>query len=202
MKEYDKLDDNALAALAQEGDALAESALVKRHTGLAKGISRSYFLTGGDEDDLFQIALLALLYAVRNFKPEKGAEFSTYASACIRNRMIDAVRSASAGKNSFINDGLRIEDDDAAEGGVSLGELASPELSPEQYYIEKEAEEAFYDALSRALGENDMNVIRLYLASMPYKEISEKLGISVKKVDNVIYGAKKKIARLIEELKN
>ena len=49
------------------------------------------------------------------------------------------------------------------------------------------------------MGEQDLTVLRFYLAGVPYKEIAEKLGISAKKVDNTVYGAKKKIARLIEE---
>lgn len=202
MKGYDALTDAELAAAAQSGDALAESTLVKRYVSLAEGISRSYFLVGGDDDDLYQIALIALLEAVRSYSADRGAEFKTYAAACMRNRILDAVRSASAGKNAVLTNSLRIEDENAADGGVAVGDLPSPELSPEQQYIAKEAEEAFFDALAESLGERDLNVIRLYLACVPYKEISERLGISAKKVDNTVYNAKKKIAKLLGELKN
>lgn len=202
MKGYGNFSDAELAAAAQGGDALAESTLVKRYDSLAEGISRSYFLVGGDDDDLYQIALIALLEAVRTYSAERGAEFKTYAAACIRNRILDAVRSASAGKNAVLTNSLRIEDENAADGGVAVGDLPSPELSPEQQYIAKEAEEAFFDALAESLGERDLNVIRLYLACVPYKEISARLGISAKKVDNTLYNAKKKIARILGELKN
>ena len=174
MKGYDRLSDRELAAAAQGGDTFAEGELVKRYAQLAEGISRSYRLVGGDGDDLKQIALIALL---------------------------DAVRSAAAGKNAVLNDSLRIDDESAREGGVAISDIVSPELSPEQQYIAKEAEEAFFEALGEVLGERDLTVIRLYLACVPYKEISERLGISAKKVDNTIYNAKKKIARLIADAK-
>ena len=45
-------------------------------------------------------------------------------------------------------------------------------------------------------------MIKLYLACVPYKEISERLGISAKQVDNTIYHAKKKIAGLLGRLKD
>lgn len=196
MNGYDKLTDNQLAAAAQQGDALAEGALVKRYADFAEGISRSYFLVGGDTDDVRQIALIALLEAVRSFDPSRGAEFKTYASTCIRNRLLDAVRSAGANKNSALNNSVSL-DDETEGGGVAPGELVSPELSPEQQYIAKEAEEAFFEALREVLGEQDLSVIKLYLACVPYKEISKKLGISAKKVDNTVYNAKKKIARII-----
>lgn len=195
MKGFKERTDAELAAAAQSGDVLAEGALVKRYASLAEGISRSYFIVGGDRDDLYQIALIALLEAVRRFDPEREAKFPTYASACIRNRLLDAVRAASAGKNAPLRDSVPIDGED--EGAAS--ELVSPELSPEQQYIEKEAEESFFSALGEMLGEQDLTVLRFYLAGVPYKEIAEKLGISAKKVDNTVYGAKKKIARLIEE---
>lgn len=201
MKSYDKLTDNELVVLARDGDALAESTLVKRYASLAEAVSRSYFLTGGDEEDLYQIALIALLEATRTYDASRGAEFKTYASACMRNRILDAVRSAGAFKNAPLNNSLRIEDDEARDGGLAVVDIASPDLSPEQQYIAKEAEEAFFDALSGVLGERDLAVIRLYLASVPYKEISSKLGISQKKVDNTLYNAKKKIARMMERLR-
>lgn len=195
MKGFEERTDAELAAAAQSGDVLAEGALVKRYASLAEGISRSYFIVGGDRDDLYQIALIALLEAVRRFDPEREAKFPTYASACIRNRLLDAVRAASAGKNAPLRDSVPIDGED--EGAA--GELVSPELSPEQQYIEKEAEESFFSALGEMLGEQDLTVLRFYLAGVPYKEIAEKLGISAKKVDNTVYGAKRKIARLIEE---
>ena len=195
MKGFEERTDAELAAAAQSGDVLAEGALVKRYASLAEGISRSYFIVGGDRDDLYQIALIALLEAVRRFDPEREAKFPTYASACIRNRLLDAVRAASAGKNAPLRDSVPIDGED--EGAA--GELVCPELSPEQQYIEKEAEESFFSALGEMLGEQDLTVLRFYLAGVPYKEIAEKLGISAKKVDNTVYGAKKKIARLIEE---
>ena len=195
MKGFEERTDAELAAAAQSGDVLAEGALVKRYASLAEGISRSYFIVGGDRDDLYQIALIALLEAVRRFDHEREAKFPTYASACIRNRLLDAVRAASAGKNAPLRDSVPIDGED--EGAA--GELVSPELSPEQQYIEKEAEESFFSALGEMLGEQDLTVLRFYLAGVPYKEIAEKLGISAKKVDNTVYGAKKKIARLIEE---
>ena len=201
MKGYDRLSDRELAAAAQGGDTFAEGELVKRYAQLAEGISRSYRLVGGDGDDLKQIALIALLEAVRSYDPMRGAEFATYASACMRNRVLDAVRSAAAGKNAVLNDSLRIDDESAREGGVAISDIVSPELSPEQQYVAKEAEEAFFEALGGVLGERDLTVIRLYLACVPYKEISERLGISAKKVDNTIYNAKKKIARLIADAK-
>ena len=65
--------DKRLAELARAGDRLAESALVQRYAPLAEGLSRGFFLAGGDADDLKQIAMIALLEAVRSYDPGRGA---------------------------------------------------------------------------------------------------------------------------------
>ena len=56
--------------------------------------------------------------------------------------------------------------------------------------------------LKNLLGEPDFSIFRLYLAGLPYKDISTKIGVSSKKVDNVIYLAKKKIEKVIGEIKD
>ncbi len=190
--------DKDLVLKAQAGDKEAENALVNKYVPLAEGISRGFSLKGGDSDDLKQIAMIALMEAVRSYDVSRVAEFKTYASVCIRNRLLDAVRSENLGKNSIFNNSIRMEDD---QNESSVLEIPSLELTPEQQYIAKEAERAFYDALGSILGERDVEVIKLYLACVPYKEISQKLGITSKKVDNTIYNAKKKIAKIIETLK-
>ena len=99
-------------------------------------------------------------------------------------------------KNALLSDSVRIDSADEPY------DLVSDELSPEEMYIAKEAKEAFFDAVGEALGERDREVLMLYLASVSYKEISERLGMTAKQVDNALYHAKKKLARLMDSLKN
>ena len=44
-----------------------------------------------DVEDLFQWGFVGLLHAAQNFKPERGLQFSTYASRCILGQMMFAV---------------------------------------------------------------------------------------------------------------
>ena len=80
---YEKLSDNELIALHQSGDAEAFPVILERYKELVKSIARSYFLVGGDRDDLVQEGVLGLLKAVNTFDKERGASFKTFVYRCV-----------------------------------------------------------------------------------------------------------------------
>ena len=74
---------------------LDQAELVRKHAPLVKRIA--YHLIGRlpssvDVDDLIQAGTIGLLLAGRNFSPDKGANFETYAGIRIRGAMIDELR--------------------------------------------------------------------------------------------------------------
>ncbi len=72
-----------------------QTELVRQHAPLVKRIA--YHLVGRlpssvDVDDLIQAGTIGLLMAGRNYSPDKGANFETYAGIRIRGAMIDELR--------------------------------------------------------------------------------------------------------------
>jgi RNA polymerase sigma-B factor len=59
------------------------SELVAAHIGLAEYLARRFANRGETLDDLVQVGSLALVKAVDRFDPERGVEFSTYATHTI-----------------------------------------------------------------------------------------------------------------------
>lgn len=57
--------------------------LVEQHLGLARALAQRFRARGEPQDDLDQVALLALVKVARRFDPEFHVSFSTYATVCI-----------------------------------------------------------------------------------------------------------------------
>jgi RNA polymerase sigma-B factor len=70
-------------AYAQQRDGAVRDELVSAHLGLAEYLARRFANRGEPLDDLVQVASLGLIKAVDRFDPERGVEFSTYATHTI-----------------------------------------------------------------------------------------------------------------------
>lgn len=68
---------------ARDRDAASREQLVAAHLGLAEYLARRFANRGEPLDDLVQVASLGLIKAVDRFDPERGVEFSTYATHTI-----------------------------------------------------------------------------------------------------------------------
>ena len=76
-----------LAEYATTRDPATRDELVVAHLGLAKYFARRFANRGEPDDDLVQVASLALVNAVDRFDPERGVEFSTFASSTIAGEL-------------------------------------------------------------------------------------------------------------------
>lgn len=76
--------------------SMSADELVEEHADLVKRIAahlKGRLPETVEMDDLVQVGLMALLDAARQFSPDKGANFATYAGIRVRGAMLDEVRS-------------------------------------------------------------------------------------------------------------
>lgn len=92
--QLETLCDEQLARLAGAGNEEAFSLLIERCSPMIRMQAKRYLVSNLDAEDLAQEGFLGLLSAVRTYDPEKKASFQTYASVCIRHRMVSALRRA------------------------------------------------------------------------------------------------------------
>ncbi len=71
------------AEFARTRDERLRTELIEAHLGLAEYLARRFANRGEPLDDLVQVASTGLIKAVDRFEPERGLEFSTYATHTI-----------------------------------------------------------------------------------------------------------------------
>ena len=142
----------ALLRRASEGDREAESVLVSENSGLIHTIARRYFGRGAEPDDLYQLACVGFIKAVRGFDPARGNEFSTYAVPKIAGEIRRFLRDDGAVKERAARV-RRVQSE--LEGRLgrspSVSELAAAcALTPEEVAVCEQADVSV-DSLEREL---------------------------------------------------
>lgn len=193
-----QMNDEELWKLAVSGNAEAEEELIERYTRLVRICARPYFLVGGDSEDLTQEGLLGLLNAIRSYDPESGSAFRPFAEVCIRNRILEAVRSASRKKHDPLNGGVSLEYVILSEEDARQPSEVQPEVfsrSPEEQVLARESEKEFYSTFSRCLSSFETEVLFHFLDGLTYRQIAAQVGRTEKAVDNAVQRIRRKLAR-------
>lgn len=192
-----ELTDQILCARAALGDRTAEETLILRYRRLVEICARPFYLAGGDHEDLIQEGMCGLLSAVRSFQAEKSASFRTFAEACIKNRILSAVRSASSGKHSPLNTCVSLETPLFAGKFGSCSSWANDhsQESAEDTVIGREALQERLGAVKGQLSGFETSVLVCYLNGLSYHEIADKVNRSPKSVDNAVQRIRRKLAQ-------
>ena len=98
-----QVDDSFLIALAKQGNKDAYHRLVRRYYGFVRLKASSYFLAGGDSEDLIQEGLVGLYKAIRDYRSDRESSFRNFAELCITRQIITAVKTATRNKHTPLN---------------------------------------------------------------------------------------------------
>jgi RNA polymerase sporulation-specific sigma factor len=193
-----KVEDLFLIALAKQGDLTAHERIVRRYYGFVRLKASSYFLAGGDSDDLIQEGLVGLYKAVRDYRSDRESSFRNFAELCITRQIITAVKTATRNKHTPLNQYVSFSSTPAAAGGDDVPTLdqllpGSTVHDPVNQVISSEELRSLVGCLSTALSELESRVLSLYLDGYSYEQVGEQLGCDTKTVDNALQRVKRKV---------
>jgi RNA polymerase sigma-H factor len=193
-----QVEDGFLIALAKQGNPDAYDRLVRRYYGFVRLKASSYFLAGGDGDDLIQEGLVGLYKAIRDYRTDRESSFRNFAELCITRQIITAVKTATRNKHTPLNQYLSFSSSpssSAAEGEPTLDEvIPGPSVhDPVNQVISSEELQALVACLSTVLSELESRVLSLYLDGHSYEAVGAKLGCDTKTVDNALQRVKRKV---------
>ena len=67
----------------QTGDKKLRNEIVEKYLYIAQILSKRFVNRGIDYDDIYQVAVLGIIYAVDRFDPDRGVAFATYATPTV-----------------------------------------------------------------------------------------------------------------------
>src|SRR5256714_14732472 len=183
---------------ARNGDGSAMDALMRRYTGFVRLKSSSYFLAGGDSEDLVQEGLIGLYKAVRDFRPDKETSFRGFAELCVPRQIITAIKTATRFKHAPLNTYVSFSHPPAGQEGdgeCTLGGALPGRgvHEPSVMVISTEELQSLVFTLGSGLSSLEADALRLYLEGSSYEDMAEKLECDTKTIDNALQRVKRKI---------
>src|SRR5438874_12829209 len=190
--------DLRLVLKARNGDSVALDQLIRRYTGFVRLKASSYFLAGGDSDDLIQEGLIGLYKAVRDFRTDKETSFRSFAELCVTRQIITAIKTATRFKHQPLNAYVSFSHTPAGQDSDSectLGDaLPGPGVhEPSVCVISTEELQSLVFTLGSGLSHLEHDALKLYLEGSSYDQMAEQLGCDTKTIDNALQRVKRKI---------
>jgi RNA polymerase sporulation-specific sigma factor len=190
-------DDVRLVIRARNGDDVALDSLIRRYTGFVRLKASSYFIAGGESDDLIQEGLIGLYKAVRDFRSDKDTSFRSFAELCITRQIITAIKAATRFKHVPLNQYVSFSQTPAGQddSDCTLGDaLPGPGVDdPAICVISTEELQSLVFCLGTGLSSLESDALRCYMEGLSYEEMSVELGCDTKTIDNALQRVKRKV---------
>lgn len=179
MNLYDDADIGTLIEGCRGHDDEAFDELVRRYTPMMRKVV-SGFDSQYDFDELFSEACVALHSAAQRYDVgQSEVTFGLYARICVRNRIVDLLRSADAVQSITDCDIEQISDDESVESGIVKRETIDNALA----------------SAKNLLSDYEYRVLILHIQGYKTAAIAKMLSRSAKSVDN----AKSRLFRRLRE---
>lgn len=146
---------------------------------------------GIDISDLSQEAMLGFSYALNNFKDDEEAKFITFATLCIRRRLMNYTEKFETAKCKIMHDSLAL--DSTFEDDKSIGETIEGGTDPLRDIITSETLLEVSKTFKEKLSENEKTAILYDLEGRSVEEIAELMNMTPKQIYNLVFRARKKL---------
>lgn len=200
-EEFDKVDDNALIEMVNDGDKRALNYLLDKYTEIVSIKAGKYFIVGAEKEDIIQEGLIGLFKAIKSFDPEKQSSFKTFANLCVERQLQTAIKSSMRQKhmplNSYLSLNISAYDENDDTSLLEVFETEKTAEDPLDIVTKKEYYDFVEDRIEETLSDFEKQVLHRYTNGESYMEIANKLNSPVKSVDNAIQRIRKKTIKNI-----
>ena len=194
-KNYELNDEELVYLISESGDAKDE--LYKKYSPMIhkelNKVKNSAYALGIDWSDLIQEAMLGFSNALSTYNESGEAKFSTYATLCVRRKLLNFIDKHATKKNMIMKSAVSLDAPDSVYGSDYSPYLKDIEgLEPLNKVITDESLEEVSKKFDK-LNYEEKRVMDYTISGKSPSEISELMNISIKKVYNILYRARNKI---------
>ncbi|HJA33041.1 MAG TPA: sigma-70 family RNA polymerase sigma factor [Candidatus Mediterraneibacter merdigallinarum] len=204
MKKYERMTDEQLIGELRGGDQGVMDFVMVKYKSMVRKKARAMYLLGGENEDLIQEGMIGLIKAVRDYNPEQGTSFQSFAELCVSRQMYSAIEASKRKKHLPLNSYVSLYESGDAEGNdkkTPLIDMIEPvrENDPETLYFSREYTEAFVEQLKEQLSPLENHVLYLHLVGTDYRTIAEILEKSPKSIDNALQRIRTKAGKMLDK---
>ena len=189
-----KMRTEELIEYAQTGTQEAIELIVERYHDMVYKLSQQYYGAWAEKSDIIQNGFVGLLKAIFYYDCEKKSNFNTFAWMNINSEMKSFLTYLNRKKNKMLSDSVSFEEilhetQEDEEGSYFI--TRDKQDIYENPYTDQMIVEKTINSLKMEVTQKEYQVFELFLQKYTYDEISQKVSMKKKKVDNTIQKCKK-----------
>ena len=194
--DYKDMTDEEVVMVFNQGDRFALEYLMIKYKNFVKSKARSYYLIGGDREDIIQEGMIGLYKAVLDYDSSRLCYFRSFADVCITRQIITAIKTATRQKhiplNSYISLNKPVYENTSSSTLLDIV-VGNRIADPEALIISQEDLAFMEEKIMDVLSELELEVLSLYIEGLTYQEIALDMDRHVKSVDNALQRIKRKL---------
>lgn len=193
-KVFNQMTDEQVVAYVHHGNADGMEYLLNKYKALVKKRVRSFYLIGGESEDLIQEGMIGLFKAVQSYDESRDSSFFAFANICVMRQLFTAVKASRRKKHGPLNSYISFYSEAGSDDeDMALVDTLKTECSPEDLLIDKESADLMAQAIMKILSPFEKQVMKLYMDGLGYTQIAERLNKDEKSIDNALQRIKGKI---------
>lgn len=196
MKEYEITDSELIQKINDNNEDAKDYLYQKYSLLIHKEVNRVKKLgiqKGIEYNDMLQEAMLAFSEAINNYDDESNVKFITFATLCIRRKLINNLHKYSTQKEYMNKNQIHLEDGLDDQKPVSnVVSIKSGNEPLNKVLIDESLNETF-ESLGTKLSEKERQAILLDIEGNSIENIAKIMDIKPKQVYNLLYRGRKKL---------
>ncbi|MHB1651952.1 MAG: sigma-70 family RNA polymerase sigma factor [Desulfitobacteriaceae bacterium] len=185
---------NMLSA-ARSGDHDALNELIRYYEPEIRKIAYKYFLQRADYDDLIQEGRIAIYKAIFSYESRSDIPFLHFLRLVVKRKLIDSLRAHNRLKHVNLNEAYSLNSPLSDDHEESFLNVVDHSEDPAAAVVGLDEFRSLIQDLSQNFSDLERLVFKYhFVVGMKQREVSQRLGLTPKSLDNAIQRIRRKTA--------